>query len=250
MLRFRQKKIVSVFVLLSLSLNSFAESGLKEKTSTNLVELFKVKDHTIDHIKSIEAKLLVTDEADQEELLVEYAQSLLYYQDRHNKERDSKGATSKGVSPLSVSGKVSKVDRFKIPFSTNKIYNKALNAYKKASKLSLNKSRIKYTRELSELAVKLQKKNELVQIFDELLQHGGDEKGTYLTHIDYADGLANFKDNKAETQFLSAVNMRTPADGVEANFRYANYLLDNNKLREALNILNRFSYEKRQRYVQ
>ena len=49
MLRFRQKKSIAVFVLLSLSLNSFADTGLKEKTSTNLVELFKVKSHAIDH---------------------------------------------------------------------------------------------------------------------------------------------------------------------------------------------------------
>ncbi|NQY65207.1 MAG: hypothetical protein HRT38_16090, partial [Alteromonadaceae bacterium] len=55
-------------------------------------------------------------------------------------------------------------------------------------------------RELSELAVKLRKKNELVQIFDELLQHGGDESGTYLAHVDYADGLAKFNDNGADAR--------------------------------------------------
>ncbi|NQY65650.1 MAG: sel1 repeat family protein [Alteromonadaceae bacterium] len=252
MLRFRQKKIIAVFVLLSLSLNSFAESGLKEKRSTNLVELFKVKAHATDHIKSIEARLLATDDAVQEELLVEYAQSLLYYQDRHNKTVDSKGTTSKGVSSLSAngtSGKASKVDRSKGPYSTNKIYRKALNAYKKASKLSLNKSRIKYTRELSELAVKLQNKEELVQVFDELLQHGGDESGTYLAHVDYADGLAKFKDDEAEVQFLSAVNLRSPSDGVEAYFMYANYLLKIDRLREALSILDKFTFDERSKYV-
>ncbi len=255
MLRFRQKKILAVFVLLSLSINSFAESGLKEKTSTNLVELFKVKSHATDHIKGLEAKLLATNEVDQEELLVELAQSLLYYQDRHNKVSDSKAAISKGVSSLSAngaigtSGKVSKLDSAKGPYSTLKIYRKALNAYKKASKLSLNKSRIKYTRKLSELAVKLQNKEELVQVFDELLQHGGDESGTYLAHVDYADGLAKFKDEGAEAQFLSAVNMRTAVDGVEANYRYANYLIKKNRLNEALNLLDKFKFEDRQMYI-
>ena len=252
MLRFRQKKIVTVFVLLSLSLNSFADTGLKEKKSTNLVELFKVKTHATDHIKGLEAKLLRTNEADQEELLVELAQSLLYYQDRHNKVSDSKAGISKGVSSLSAngsSGKASKLGSDKGQYSTTKIYRKALNAYKKASKLSLNKSRIKYTRELSELAVKLQKKDELVQVFDELLQHGGDESGTYLAHVDYADGLAKFKDDGAETQFLTAISLRNPADGVEAYFRYANYLLDKNTPREALSLLDKFTPEERRIYV-
>ncbi len=252
MLRFRQKKIIAVFVLLSLSLNSFADTGLKDKTSTNLVELFKVKAHATAHIKGIEAKLLVTDEPDQEELLVGLAQSLLYFQDRHNQELDSKDSTSKGVSslsPIGTRGKVSKVIRSKGPYLTNKIYRKALNAFKKASKLSLNKNRIKYTRELSELTVKLQSKDELVKVFDELLQNGGDESGTYLAHIDYVDGLAKFEDNAAETQFLSAISMRTPVDGVEAHYRYANYLLDNKKSQEALNILNKFSYEERGWYA-
>ena len=128
MLRFRQKKIISVFILLSLSLNSFADMDLKEKTSINLVELFSVKTHATDHIKRLEAKLLATNKVDQEELLVELAQSLLYYQDRHNKSPDSKAVISKLASA-------------KGPYSTTKIYRKALNAYKKASKLSLNKSR-------------------------------------------------------------------------------------------------------------
>ena len=248
MLRFRQKKIIAVFVLLSLSLNSFAESGFKEKTSTNLVELFKVKAHATDHIKGIEAKLLATDEADQEELLVELAQSLLYYQDRHNKEPYSKMATSKSVRSHSTSGEVSKVVSSKGPFSTNKIYHKALNAYKKAAKLSLNKSRIKYTRELSELAVKLKEKDELVQIFNDILQHGGDENGTYLAHIDYADGLAQFEAVTAEAQFLSAINLRSPVDGIEANYRYANYLLDKNKPLDALGILDKYTFEEKRKY--
>ena len=252
MLRFRQKKIIAVFVLLSLSLNSFAESGFKEKTSTNLVELFKVKAHATDHIKGIEAKLLATNEVDQEELLVELAQSLLYYQERHNKEPDSKVAASKVGRSLSVNGTsdvVSKVVFSKEPYSSYKIYHKALNAYKKAAKLSLNKSRIKYTRKLSELTVKLQKKDELVQIFDALLQHAGDESGTYIAHVDYADGLAKLKDDGAETQFVSAVNMRTPVDGVEAHYRYAKYLLKNDKTLEALSILDKFTFEERRTYV-
>ncbi len=255
MLRFRQKKSIAVFVLLSLSLNSFADTGLKEKTSTNLVELFKVKAHATDHIKSIEAKLLVTNEADQEELLVELAQSLLYYQDRHNKVSNSKTVTSKEVSSLSAVGanipigKVSKLDNGKGPYTATKIYRKALNAYKKATKLSLNKNRIKYTRKLSELAVKLQNKNELGLIFEELLQHGVDEKGTYLAHVDYADGLAKFKDSSADSQFLSAIAMRTPVEGIEANFRYANYLLSKNKVREALVVLDKYNLDERRLYV-
>ena len=252
MLRFRQKIIIAVFILLSLSLNAFAETGLKEKTNINLVELFKVKTHAIDHIKGLEAKLLATNEAEQENLLVELAQSLLYYQDRHNKGQDSNGATSKkgsssNVGSFNVNGASGKV--LKAPYSTSKVYRKALNAYKKAAKLSLGKSRIKYTRELSELAVKLQKKDELMQIFDEILLHGGDESGTYLAHLDYADGLAKLKDSTAETQFSSAVNMRTSVDGVEANYRYAQYLFGKKRFRETLNILDKFTFDDRQMYV-
>ena len=258
MLNFSHKKHMSLLVLFALSLNSFADTrqhdkaSLSKKSAPNLVELYKVKLHATEHIKGIEAKLSATNEADQEELLVELAQSLLYYQERHTKASDAKAAASKGASSLSANGangKVSKTISSKGPYSTNKIYSKALNAYKKASKLSLNKNRINYTRELSELAVKLQNKNELVQVFDEILQYGGDEKGTYLAHIDYADGLAKFKDNAAEIQFLSAVNMRTPVGGVEANFRYANYLLKNNKPRKAFGLLEKFTFEERRMYV-
>ena len=258
MLNFSQKKYLSLLVLFSLSLSSFANTaqdvkvGLSKKSAPNLVELYKVKAHATEHIRGIEAKLSATEEADQEELLVELAQSLLYYQDRHNKASDTKAVTSKAVNSLSTNeanGGVSLVVNPKGSYSANNIYRKALNAYKKASKLSLNKNRIKYTRKLSELAVKLQKKNELVQVFDELLQHSGDETGTYLAQVDYADGLAKFKDDAAERQFLSAVNMRSPVDGVEANFRYANYLLDNGKPREALNVLEKFTFEERRMYV-
>ena len=264
MLNFSQRHFISTVALLIFSFSAFANTGQDDqhnlnaekahskKSAPNLVELYKVKEHATEHIRGIEAKLSATDEADQEELLVEYAQSLLYYQDRHNKSSDTKTITLKEISSSStnrVNGKVSKVVSSKRPYSTNSIYRKALNAYKKASQLSLNKSRIKYTRELSELAVKLQNKNELIQMFDELLQHGGDESGTYLAHVDYADGLAKFKDNNAETQFLSAINMRTPVDGVEANYRYAKYLLDKNKLHEALSMLDKFSFEERNMYV-
>ena len=194
----------------------------------------------------------VTDESDQEDLLVELAQSLLYYNDRHNKASDAKAVTLTEVSSLSsngTNGNVSKTVNTKGSYSANNIYRKALNAYKKASQLSLNKNLIKYTQELSELAVKLQKKNELVQIFDGLLQHGGDETGTYLAHIDYADGLTKFKDNSAESQFLSAISLRNPVDGVEANYRYANYLLKKDKPREALLVLEKFTFEERRMYV-
>ena len=230
-------------------LNLIEEKAQSQKSAPNLVELYKVKAHATEHIKGIEAKLLATEEADQEELLVVLAQALLYYQERHNKASDTKNYTSNSNVINGINYKVSKADSAKGAYSTNSIYRKALNAYKKASQLSLKKNRIKYTRELSELAIKLQNKNELVKIFDELLQHSGDETGTYLTHVDYADGLAKFKDNRAETQFLSAINMRTPVDGVEANFRYANYLLDNDKPRKALGILDKFTFKERSMYV-
>ena len=264
MLIFRHINFTAVVALLILSVSAFANTGQddqrdlsagkahSEKSGPNLVELYKVKTHATEHIRGLEVKLLATDEADQEELLVELAQSLLYYQNRHNKASDAKAAISKEVSSLSANeanGKVSKVANSKGLFATNNIYRKALNAYKKASQLSLNKNRIKYTRKLSELTVSLNNKNELVQMFDELLQHGGDEKGTYLAHIDYADGLAKFKDYSADAQFLSAINMRTPVDGIEANFRYANYLLDKNKPREALYLLDKFTFEERRIYV-
>ena len=261
MLNFSQTSFMSTIALLSFSFSVFANTGQDDhrnlntgkahstKSNTNLVELYKVKAHATEHIKGIEAKLSATDEAEQEELLVELAQSLLYYQDRHNKASDAKAAISKGFSVNGASGKASKVVNPNSPYATNNIYRKALNAYKKASKLSLNKNRIKYTRELSELAVKLQNKNELVQIFVELLQHGGDEKGTYLAHIDYADGLVKFKDDGAEKQFLSAINMREPVDGVEANYRYAYYLLAHDKPSEALSILDKFTFEERKRYI-
>ncbi len=253
MLKFSKSNAMSLLVLLSLSVFANADqdekTGPGKKSTTNLVELYKVKSHATEHIKSLEAKLLATDGSDQEELLVEYAQSLLYYHDRHNKAPDAKAAMVSSPSAKGVNGKASKTVNSKGAFAINNIYRKALNAYKKASQLSLNKNRIKYTRKLSELAVKLQKKDELVQIFDELLQHGGDEKGSYLAHIDYADGLSKFKDKAAESQFLSAVNMRTPVDGVEANYRYANYLLNNGKPHDALSILEKFTFEERRKYV-
>ncbi len=252
MLNFKQKTILSTVMLLSLSLNSFADTIHKQRVSTNLVELFKDKAQSKNWINSVEAKLLVTNEAEQEELLVELAQSLLYYQEHHNKNDDRKTDTSKKVSSYStntITGKVSKKVKSKDAYSTLRIYRKAFNAYKKASKLSLDKKRIKYTRELSELSVKLSDKSNFVQIFNELLQHGEDEKGMYIAHIDYADGLHKFKDRDAETQFLSAVNMRNPVDGVEAYFRYARYLVEKNKFGEALIILEQYTFEERQTYI-
>ncbi|NQY35631.1 MAG: hypothetical protein HRT37_11790 [Alteromonadaceae bacterium] len=256
MLKFTKSNAMSLLVLLSLS--AFANAGQDEKTgsgkklSTNLVELYKVKSHATQHISGLEAKLSTTDESDQEELLVELAQSLLYYNDRHNKTPDTKAVTLMKANSLNTNGtneKTSKTVNTKGPYSANSIHRKALNTYKKASQLAIKRNQIKYTRELSELTVSLQKKEKLIQIFDGLLQHGGDESGTYLAHIDYADGLAKFRDNSAETQFLSAINMRTPVDGVEANYRYANYLLNNNKPREALNVLDKFTFEERRMYV-
>lgn len=226
-----------IAVLFTLSLSTFANTGLNEKitlsenSNTNLVELFKKKEHANEYIKNIEEKLRSTNTEEQEELLVELAQSLLYYLKRHNQRYPSNALNANGLN------------------SENIILNKALNAYKKASGLALNKNQKKYTRELSELTVSLHKKNELIQIFDGLLQYEGDEIGTYLAHIDYADGLTNFKDNAAETQFLSAINMRTPVDGIEANFRYANYLLDTGKQHEALGILEKFTLEERNMYA-
>ena len=247
MLNFNKKNYISLLVLFTLSLNSFAETGLSKKSAPNLAELYTVKTHATEHIRGIEKKLSATDEVDQEELLVEFAQSLLYYQVRHNKGKNEKYITSKGVSSLTANRLNDKVS--KNPYSTHNIYRTALNAYKKASKLSLNKNKIKYTRKLSELTVKIQNKDELIQVFDELLQHSGDEKGTYLAHIDYADGLAKFKDNAAEIQFLFAISLRNSVDGVEANYRYANYLLENDKPREALDVLEKFTFEERNMYA-
>ena len=63
------------------------------------------------------------------------------------------------------------------------------------------------------------------------------------------DGLAMFKDESAETHFLSAIEMRTPIDGVEAHHRYANYLLVNNRPHDALDVLDKFSFDERNIYV-
>ncbi|NQY62978.1 MAG: hypothetical protein HRT38_04485 [Alteromonadaceae bacterium] len=249
MLNFSQISFIPTVILLTLSFSALAnnpqyeKTGLSTKSPPNLVELFKVKEHASGYIKELEKKIRSnnTNDEEQEYLFVELAQSLLYYQERHKPESKTNSIHSKNSSTKGFNSNSLK--------SENRILNKVLNAYKKASALALSKNRIKYTRKLSELAVKLQKKDVLVQIFDELLQHGGDETGTYLAHVDYADGLAKFKDNSAETQFLSAINMRSPTDGVEANFRYASYLLDNNKHHEALSVLDKFTFEERSMYI-
>lgn len=280
MLYISKKNTLSIFFILGLSFNTFAKTELNEKTSSseksgevnitsnNVFELFKVKDKASEYIKNIEEKLRTTDydEQKREDLLVELAQSLLYYDERHYQDDNINDQTSKVILSKETSSKVSstKVSRSKVNNGQNSqsnidssnnlnekniILNKALAAYKNASELSLKKNRIKYTRQLSELTVRLNKKSELVQIFNNLLQQSGDEKGTYLAHVDYADGLAKFKDNMAGSQFLSAINMRTQVDGVEANFRFAHYLLENDKAVDALNILDKFSFEERRMYV-
>ena len=144
MLKFSKLNIMLFCFLSLLSVSVFANADLGEKmsfnetSSINLVELFKAKADAKEYINNLEERVSAVQSDEQEGLLVEFAQALLYYQKRHNSENNSK----------SVEGSNSK----------NIILNKALNAYKKASALALEKNRIKYTRELSELTVSLGKK--------------------------------------------------------------------------------------------
>ena len=176
-------------LLLIFSLSTLADTALgkianQNQHPPNLVELFKVKKHADAYIKQLEKQLQSThfniqeaniQEAKKREgLFVEYARTLLYYQENHShQENNSPEPEEPDIGVASVKDKSLEPTTLKSNnvkskgiYSKNTIYNKALTAFKKASKLALERNRIKYTRELFELTVKLKDKSELIQIFD------------------------------------------------------------------------------------
>lgn len=125
----------------------------------------------------------------------------------------------------------------------------ALDSYIAAARIALSAGRVKYSSEISELAARLNDKQTLTSVFEEFLDFQGSEKSRYLTLIDYAVGLAKFLDPLAESFFEDAVSMRKPKDGVEAYYRYAQYLRDNGAIDRALLLLEEFTPEERHSYV-
>ncbi|TQV70212.1 hypothetical protein FKG94_22120 [Exilibacterium tricleocarpae] len=206
---------------LSVSIGSNAKIISNEvnikKENFNIVEIFDVESEALKYINSVTAKVKSSTSEDREKKLVELALLLDYYQQRY----------SKG------------------PVTQEKILNQILDLYLEAVELSVKEQRIRYTRPISELAVKLQKKAVLTETFNRFMELTADKKGVYLAKIDYADGLANFKDSLAIQHFESAIAMRNPVDGVEAYYRYARYLLDIDQPKQALEILDQFTLEQR-----
>ena len=108
MFKFSQKNALSLFTLLTISFSTLAnielndKIGLSTKVHDNPVKLFKVKKNAIEYIRKLEEKLSSTsieiNEQEREILLVEYAQSLMYYKQRHVQRRDPKKPALNRVS--------------------------------------------------------------------------------------------------------------------------------------------------------
>jgi len=188
--------------------------------SVNMVEEFSTKQGAVRYIDQLKANKQTKKGRDKEEVLGELAHVYEYYSERHAKGPNTRKASLK----------------------------EAFNHYHLATEMALERGDIKYTNELSYLAVDLNDKDLLVRTFEGILSRTNSEKGRYLAHIDYADGLAKFNDLNADYHFGAAVSMKKPVEGVEAHYRYAKYLLDVGRKDDALDILGRFTKEERSMY--
>lgn len=131
---------------------------------------------------------------------------------------------------------------------------RAINAFSKASQISLSQGRIRYTRELSMAIVQgksAKASEQLDQVFGPLIAAGPglSAKEFYLALVDYGDGLAALADERAWEHFERAIDLR-PVNNIEAINRYAKWLLERDSAREALDLLeSRLSRDERIRRV-
>ena len=146
--------------------------------------------------------------------------------------------------------------RFESSRSTQDL-QRAIKAYARASEIALLQGRIRYTRELSATIVQakstesveqLDSKSveqlnarsveQLDQVFGPLIAAGPDlaPKELYLALVDYGDGLAALADERAWEHFEQAITLR-PQNNIEAINRYAKRLLERDRAREALDLL-------------
>ena len=154
MLKFSKIKNIPLIALLIFSLSALEDTALdktdnqNQQKTTNLVELFKVKKQADDHIKQLEKQLQsdkfeIQEPKKKEELLVEYAKTLMYYVNSQDSEPDTSAVTKKALQSKELKSNNLKSKDIN---SKHTIYNKALSAYKLASKLAIDRNRIKYTR--------------------------------------------------------------------------------------------------------
>lgn len=144
--------------------------------------------------------------------------------------------------------------RFEKSKSTQDL-QRAINAFAKASEIALSQQRIRYTRELTTAIVQQGKSaktaEQLDRVFSPLMAAGPGmaPKEFYLALVDYGDGLAALADERAWEHFERAINLR-PQNNIEAINRYAKRLLERDRAREALDLLeNRLSRDERVRRV-
>ncbi|MGQ0834573.1 MAG: hypothetical protein ACT4O5_06535 [Gammaproteobacteria bacterium] len=128
------------------------------------------------------------------------------------------------------------------------LLQEAVASYVEAAELALAQGRIRYSRQVSELAQQIGDKALLVRVFAKYLTNYSDERGRYVALIDFAVGLAKFRDSSVARHFDEAIYMRRPRDSVEAHVRYAQYLIDGGQPQVALDVLNRFDAVDRQFY--
>lgn len=117
----------------------------------------------------------------------------------------------------------------------------SINAYAKASQIALSQGQIRYTRELSLSIVQTKSATtveQLDQLFGPLISAGPglSAKEFYLALVDYGDGLAALADERAWAHFERAINLR-PQNNIEAINRYAKRLLERDRARVALDVL-------------
>jgi len=132
--------------------------------------------------------------------------------------------------------------------SGNRSYlRQAADTYIQAAEIGLTHDRIRYTRELADLLVRLGDKAALDTIFGRMLAQPeeADHDNYYLALVDYADGLARLGDDRAWNHFEAAIAFH-PENNEEAINLYVRHLLDHGQPQKAVEVLDaHFTAERR-----
>lgn len=128
----------------------------------------------------------------------------------------------------------------------------AAASYIRAGQLGMAKGRLLFTRQISDLMIQTGNLKGLDEAFKPMLSFakasGIRSSEQYLVILDYADGLAGLRDERAWDFFEQALALQP--GGIEAVNRYAQRLLESSKAEEALTVLeNQITREERIRFV-
>lgn len=221
---FRRCCIAIYVVLLILAPSAHAASLDAEnptEVTKNLLEVIQSEDEALAYVDRLRGLAQQASGARKEPALVQLADTIRLYLENH------------AIKPA----------------ARNQLLREAIDSYSAASGLALEDGRIRYSRQIADLAYALGDKSLLDESFSRFLANLDDERGRYVALIDYAAALARFDDWSANVYYDLAIHMRRPRDSVEAHVRFAQYLVDTGRPQDALDVLNRFDAADRTYYL-